>query len=163
MGSRGLEYKGGLKSVWENTHENDCIQFVDYTHINIANQVPAYSTIDHFVGNPIIIQAVTEAGVLHSGENQSNHSAIFTRLDVGHFNNDIEIIKSEKKVNWSKATDHAIESYKVNLAGQLNSLGVPECLSCQVLKLGTGILNQCFLKSQFYSEHIFFILAFSIL
>ena len=25
------------------------------------------------------------------------------------------------------------------------------------VKLGTGILNQCFLKSQFYSEHITFI------
>ena len=39
----------------------------------------------------------------------------------------------------------------------------PELIKAQLVKLGTGILNQCFLKSQFYSEHIFFILAFSIL
>ena len=66
--------------------------------------------------------------MVHSGDNPSNHSAIFTRLQV-----DVEKIKSEKRVNWAKASDIAIENYKVRLSQKLNSLPQPECLNCQNL------------------------------
>ena len=65
---------------------------------------------------------------MHSGDNPSNHSAIFTRLQV-----DVEKIKSEKRVNWAKASDIAIENYKVRLSQKLNSLPQPERLNCQNL------------------------------
>ena len=59
---------------WENTRENQNVENVDYTHVNTANKIPAFSSIDHFAGSWRVFQSVTEAGVVHSGDNSSNHS-----------------------------------------------------------------------------------------
>ena len=125
----------GLVIFWENTSEN--IQNVDYTHINIANNTPAFSTIDHFVGSQRVFSSVAEAGVVHSGDNPSNHSAIFSKLQVGELNIAVENIKSEKRINWGKATDIAVENYSCNLSQKLNSLPLPDCLNCQDLHCST--------------------------
>ena len=38
---------------------------------------PPRTTIDHFACNEILYKSIVEAGVIHSGENMSNHSAIY--------------------------------------------------------------------------------------
>ena len=98
----------GLVILWESAADNQKIQHIDYTHINVANQVPAFSTIDHFAASQRVLQSVEEAGVIHSGLNPSNHSAIFAKLQVGELNVDVENIKTEKRVNWAKASDIAV-------------------------------------------------------
>ena len=70
---------------------------------------------------------------MHSGMNNSNHSAIFTKLKVGELNIEVESIKSEKRVNWAKASDIARENYRFNLSGKLNTLASPDCLNCHDL------------------------------
>ena len=120
--------------IWENTSENENIQNVNYTHINIANKTPAFSTIDHFAGSQQVFRSVAEAGVVHSGNNPSNHSAIYSKLQVGELNVAVENIKPEKRVNWAKASDIAVENYKVKLSLKLNSISLPECLNCQDLQ-----------------------------
>ena len=100
--------EAGLVIFWENQVENENIRNIDYTHINIANRVPALSTIDHFV-------------------------AIFTKLRVGDLNLEMESIKGEKRANWAKATDAARENYKITLSGKLNALAQPNCVNCQDL------------------------------
>ena len=118
---------------WENRGENQNIKNVDYTHINTANKIPAFSSIDHFAGSQRVFQSVAEAGVVHSGDNCSNHSAIYTKLLVGELNLETETINSEKRSNWAKATDVAISQYKSTLASKLNSIPIPECGDCQDL------------------------------
>ena len=125
--------EAGLVIFWENQVENENIRNIDYTHINIANRVPALSTIDDFVGSQRVFESIAEAGVVHSGMNTSNHSAIFTKLRVGDLNLEMESIKGEKRANWAKATDAAKENYKITLSGKLNALAQPNCVNCQDL------------------------------
>ena len=75
----------GLNILWQNpdADPNHNIQDVDYTHLQVSNNVPAYSIIDHFVVSPQVLNVITEAGVIHSGANPSSHSPIFAKLEVG--------------------------------------------------------------------------------
>ena len=68
----------GLTILWEypDTDPVHKIESVDYTHLQISRDVPAYSVIDHFVMSLQVYKVVYEAGVIHSGSNPSNHSAI---------------------------------------------------------------------------------------
>ena len=125
--------ESSLIIFWENCLENANINTVDYTHINTANSIPALSTIDHFASSRKVFQSIAEAGVLHSGINSSNHSAIYTKLLVGELNLEVENIKSEKRVNWAKATDIAIDKYKAGLAQKLGAIPQPECSDCHDL------------------------------
>ena len=92
--------------------------------------MPAYSSIDYFVGSNLICRSTTEASVIHNGDNPSNHSPIYTKLDVGQFSLEVEKIQGQKRVNWSKATDVAIENYKLTVTYKLDSIVVPECHNC---------------------------------
>ena len=125
--------EAGLTIFWENSINNENIQAVDYTHMNTANRIPALSTIDHFVSSMKVFESVVEAGVIHSGMNQSNHSPIYTKIQVGKLNTGLEFIKSEKRVAWDKATDMAIRNYKTSLSEKLNTLALPDCHDCQNL------------------------------
>ena len=121
----------GLKLLWENKHENEFIKEIDYTHVHIANQVASLSTIDHFAASQAVLLGVSEAGVLHEGENPSNHSAIYTKLNVGKFSTEVERIESEKRTNWRNATSNALNHFYETLGDRLRSIEAPECLSCQ--------------------------------
>ena len=106
----------GLKIFWESSAENENIPEVDYTHINIANRIPALSTIDHFAASTKVFESVLEAGVIHSGMNQSNHSAIFTKLEVG-------------------------EHYKLSLSQKLSALPQQDCWNCHDLNCNIHEIN----------------------
>ena len=63
--------------------ENENIENIDYTHTSSYNGVSHFSKIDHFVSNTRVYNAVTEATVIHSGQNLSDHSPICCKVKVG--------------------------------------------------------------------------------
>ena len=74
----------------------------------------------------------TEAGVVHSGANPSNHSPIFAKIAVGDFDPGIEAIRSQPRSSWDKANADAREDFKKVLEAKLIGLNVPvDCLSCK--------------------------------
>ena len=76
-----------------NIHHN--IEQVQYTWRGIRDDKISLSTVDHFVGNKRVFDAVLEAGVIHDhGANLSDHSPIYTKLKVGHLD-----VSTEKKIN----------------------------------------------------------------
>ena len=117
-----------LTLFWQNG-DNDpqhLIQEPDYTHCNVTKGTAYCSTIDHFAASERLYQAVKEAGVIHSGENQSNHSAIYMKVGLGDLNLSLEQPANQSKVSWEKATDEAKENFRQTLAVKLGRIHVPE-------------------------------------
>ena len=75
-----------FKLFWENPDETrgHFIQNVDYTYEHSTNEETYLSTIDHFAGNSLVYDAVYEAGVIHTGDNPSNHSPIYLKIGLGN-------------------------------------------------------------------------------
>ena len=96
-----------FKIFWEiedlNLKEEYNLQDVQYTYSQSVNNQLVKSTIDHFVSNDIVLKSVTEAGVIHSGENPSNHSPIFVKLQLNGIDPSTEKSKCPKRVNCNKA------------------------------------------------------------
>ena len=120
----------GLIIFWQNTDEdpNHMIQNVDFTNRHEANDNVSYSVIDHFASSRCIYNAVKEAGVLHSGENTSTHSAIYAKIVVEKLNLSVESHPREPKVNWNKASSQAKAHFKDDLKAKLNKIEVSDCL-----------------------------------
>ena len=97
--------ESNLHVFWE-TNSNQ-IQVVDYTHLFVSNNVSSSSTIDHFVSNQRVLDATTDAGVIHHAENNSNHSPIFMKIDVGKLQVVVEKCVSAPKTSWAKADEDA--------------------------------------------------------
>ena len=68
---------------------------------------------------------IAEAGVLHSGDNPSNHSAIYAKGDTSE-----EKVNVPKHIDWSSATEEAKAEYEAQLTAQLDHLAVPGCVQC---------------------------------
>ena len=81
-----------LTILWQNPDGNPdhSIEDVSYTHCSVVNKVAHYSTIDHFATSRRVFDDIIEAGVIHSGENLSNHSAIFIKIKVGNLDLQLE-------------------------------------------------------------------------
>ena len=113
----------GLVPVW--THHP-----VDYTHVH--TDFKSTTTLDHFIVTPRLLPLIQESGVIHRGDNRSRHSPIFLRLKLGN----LSVKKKEKeqvpprRPGWSRAEDHMLESYSLQLQRRLEALQVPECLDC---------------------------------
>ena len=120
----------GLKLVWECSDEFTRISKPSYTYMCNTNRVPSYSTIDHFACNSRLLPLIAEAGALQSGENPSNHSAIYAKLDIGDIDTSEEKVNVPKHVDWSAATEEAKAEYEVRLTEQLDHLAVPACVQC---------------------------------
>ena len=65
---------------------------------------------------------VIEAGVLHSGENPSNHSPIFAKIAFGDIDNSTEKIKTNRRADWDKSTAEARALYVTSLSNKLEQL-----------------------------------------
>ena len=89
------------------------------------------STIDHFISNDALFNSVVEAGVIHSGENTSNHSPIFVKLSLDIDTKVTEFEGSRKKVSWGKSTNEAREKYLVELNERFSQLHIPDCVLCR--------------------------------
>ena len=118
---------------WETTSEDDDhnIEAVDYTYEQVNNGETFTSTIDHFVGNAALFNKVVEAGVIHSGENPSNHSPIFTKIDLGDVDISMEKSEGSRRVNWSKSSSEARNRYKELVTEKLAQIAVPDCVECR--------------------------------
>ena len=123
----------GLLILWQNPDSEHNTGNVDYTHCSVARGVASYSTIDHFGASQRVYNAICEAGVIHSGDNTSNHSAIFVKINVGKLDLTLETPSAPVRVSWSKANTDAQAKYKSTLAEKLNSLVLPDCVSCEDL------------------------------
>ena len=88
----------------------------------------------HFVTSQRVYSAISEAGVINSGENPSNHSAIFTKLNVEELDLTLEAHAPPVRVQWGKANSDAQSKYKTCLSEKLNSISLPECINCQNLQ-----------------------------
>ena len=121
-----------LRFFWES--EN--IDAVDYTFSHFVSNTATYSVIDHFVSNQRVIDAITEAGVVHQGQNPSNRSPIYAKISVGGLNLGLEEAKYKKRTNWEAASNEARERFIKDLASTLNHLEVTTCTTCQNLKCG---------------------------
>ena len=106
---------------------------VDYTFCNIQNDVATFSTLDHFSISPRLLTAVGDAGVIHSGENMSNHSAIFIKIEIGTLGLELDNAVYVPRSSWSNATEDAKYAYKESLASRLNNLPLYSCISCHDL------------------------------
>ena len=88
-----------------------------------------FSTIDHFVTTQRVYDAISDAGVIHSGENPSNHSAIYAKLEVGQLDLSMENHPSPVRVQWGQATSDAQEKYKSCLSEELNNIILLGCVN----------------------------------
>ena len=122
----------GLTIVWQNPDMNPqhCIQCVDYTHCSVVKGVASYSTIDHFGVSQGLFNAISEAGVIHSGENTSNHSAIFMKVRLEALDLSTEKTLQTPRVGWSRASTDAKDNYRTVLAEKLRNLDLTDSLFC---------------------------------
>ena len=122
----------GLLIVWQNPDcdPNHTIAEVDYTHCSVARGTASFSTLDHFVTTQRVYNAISDAGVIHSGENPSNHSAIYAKLKVGELDLSMETPSVPVRIQWAKATSDAQDKYKTLLSENLNNLVLPDCITC---------------------------------
>ena len=98
--------------------------------MGLRNNIAYSSIIDHFSTSANLYDAITEAGVIHSGENLSNHLAIFLKVNIGELDLGVEVPLKSKKLCWDKATEDAKASYVSTLKKSLIELSAPNCLSC---------------------------------
>ena len=124
-----------FKVFWENPNPNpeNFIQGIDFTNSQTKNGQMSTSTIDPFVSNELVYDCTVEAGVIHSGDNPSTHSPIFTKLKLGNIDFTTEKVKSSKRVNWSKASEEAKLNYTCILNKKLSSINIPDCVQCDDL------------------------------
>ena len=94
-----------LSILWESENEN--IQPIDFTHLFTTDNILAKSTIDHFVVSNNVLRATEEAGVIHNALNTSNHSPIFSKIDVGQLHACTEESQLRRRTSWAKASEEA--------------------------------------------------------
>ena len=118
---------------WENTGQadNHLINEIDYTYQHLNNGEIFVSTIDHFVSNRTLYNAVIEADVIHSGDNPSNHSPIFAKIVLDVNSRGTETARSKLKVNWEKSTSEAKDLYSKTVSANLEQISTPDCVQCR--------------------------------
>ena len=122
----------GLLIVWQHPVDEPghSIASVDYTYCSTARGQASYSTLDHFVTSQRLYSAISDAGVIHSGDNPSNHSPIFLKVKVGELDLSMELPSAPTRIQWSKANSDAKTKYKTCLSEKLRALALPECINC---------------------------------
>ena len=73
---------------------------------------------------------MTEAGVIHAGDNPSNHSPIYTKLQLNGIDPSTEPPVYQQRVNWAKASEEARLKYNETLAEELQKIVTPPCIEC---------------------------------
>jgi hypothetical protein len=115
-----------LSILWEIP---DCrIHSFDFTHQFVSENVSSLSTIDHFAGNPLVVNAIAENGVLHHHENTSNHSQIFVKIDVCLLQVNVEQCKYTTRTSWGRASEEEKVQYKSAIASKINQMQTPKLL-----------------------------------
>jgi len=117
--------------VW-NTHP------IDYTYMCTQERngrlQSYFSTIDHFLTDPLLIPACKGADVIHLGDNLSNHQPVYINLSIKDLpepttqNNR----PNDPRPMWHRAEDHHLHKYVSELCNNLNTITIDdEILNCQ--------------------------------
>ena len=120
----------GLNLLWEISEQLVNVSRPSFTYTSTTNGVTSYSTIDHLACSQGLLPFIAEAGVLHSGENTSNHSAIYAKVRIGDVDLSVEKISATKHIDWSSATEGAQLAYRTRLSELLDSVRIPDCSLC---------------------------------
>ena len=105
---------------------------MDFTYKYVSNNVTPLSTIDHFVARSAVYDAVQDAGVIHNGENTSNHSTIFfARVAIGELDYSLESQQIVASVNCTLASSMVKENYISSLKDSLAKIRIPDCVNYQ--------------------------------
>ena len=112
----------GLFSAWEYFP-------VDYTHIH--TDFKSTSTLDHFILNRRLINAIVDCGAMHLGDNPSRHSPIMLKLNLGIIPKREESKDTKvKKPSWYKADQMDRDNFTCDLETRLSALNLPSSLKC---------------------------------
>ena len=103
---------------------------MDFTLSSIFNDIATFSTIDHFASTTNVYDVIVEAGVIHSGENLSNHAAIYAKINLGNIEVKTEALPNTRKISWDKSSSDAKINYKKTLEDILDNIVVPEAIGC---------------------------------
>ena len=126
----------GLLIAWQHpdSSHDHTIATIDYTHCSVARGVASLSIIDHLVTNQRVYDAISEAGVIHTGENPSNHSAIYAKINVEKLDLTLETHPAPIRVQWDKASSDAHARYRTGLSEKLSQIILPAGISCTDLQ-----------------------------
>ena len=118
-----------MNIFWSNPDINPehNISHVDYTWSGNRDNMMLHSIVDHFVGTKTVFEAVTEADVLHSSDNLSDHSPIFCKLKVGNLDVSLENEKKKSVPSWKKSKENEKEAWSLDITERLNKLQMPNC------------------------------------
>ena len=115
-----------LNSVWWGNP-------IDFTYSKFVNNRVHFSLIDHFLLNDIASTIVRDSGVIHLGENMSNHDPIFLSINSSRKNDYIEKNEDVSNVynpNWPKASENQVMDFKNDLLNNLSSINIKKGLTC---------------------------------
>ena len=90
------------------------------------------STLDRFLVSPGLLPHITDAGVLHLGDNPSRHSPIMLKISIESL--PVRTKTSGQSVPrrpaWYKANEADVNSYTIKLNEKLAALHPPQELDC---------------------------------
>ena len=114
----------GVESTWDTFS-------VDFTHIH--TDYKSVATLDHFLVNKDLLPFITDCNVMHFGDNLSRHSPIMMRINVGDIPARQRVVPpvSRRSPAWYKAKKDHLNSYTFNLHEKIDTLHVPQSLSCR--------------------------------
>ena len=114
----------GLKLSWNRFQ-------VDFTHISMRNEEAYVHTLDHFMWGEGTEHAITDAGVIHHVDNESDHSPIYCNLDILDDVRDIpkKATTTKAKPSWQRASDEEKSAYVFLLSEKLENVR-KESLTC---------------------------------
>ena len=113
-----------FKKAWEYFH-------VDFTHHQDIGDVTHTSTVDHIMWNEACHDRITDAGVVHLPENNSDHCPVYCVVEIGDIQSDENphSIPSPPKPSWKKASQEQKSEFQSNLEINLSAISIPESLS----------------------------------
>ena len=88
----------GVTVFWSNPDDDPqhLIHNVDFTHTTVRNDRMFTSTVDHFMGSTQVYNCVTEAGVVHSVDNFSDHCPVYAKLGIGGIDLSLESVEQRR-------------------------------------------------------------------
>ena len=106
---------------------------IDFTHVHEVNEVCSVAIIDHFFWSDSLDSSVTEAGVIHSIENSSDHSPIYCVIDSQNLKqNETKLSSSVPKPSWKKASEDEKGFFRETLSSKLSKISIPDTvIECQ--------------------------------
>ena len=112
----------GLASVWDKFP-------VSHTHVHTDNA--SVSTLDHFLADPVLLQAIVEASAIQLGDNMSRHSPIILKVNIQTLPaRKKENTKSIRRPAWYKSCQEERQQFKAQVEEKLSLLHLPHSLTC---------------------------------